>query len=38
MLLILAPSKGFSMAANPMVSFTLTPDHFLSHHYNVSAS
>jgi len=27
-LLILAPGKGFSMAANPMVSFTLTPDRY----------
>jgi len=26
MFLILAPSKGFSMAVNPMVSFALTPD------------
>ena len=26
MFLILAPSRGFSKAANPMVSFTLTPD------------
>ena len=24
--LILAPSRGFSMATNPMVSFALTPD------------
>ena len=26
MFLILAPSRGFTMAANPMASFALTPD------------
>jgi len=26
MFLILAPSRGFLMAANPMASFALTPD------------